>query len=498
MMNSYNIINSIEDELFDMKDALRDTPNLLNDITIRSLYESLMNVQSVSELDRWMAALEKTQLSAFVRSTSPTKNWIDDCFGALHTILMATDEDQMEEVVFLIRKLKETGFTRFYHKKDVERCIAISKDIHMEAPQAIVLFRQNSNQYAAFAEDAAMLFSRYGWELSTIKLSKDQGCDFMPVYPRGYEFLCIQKDKVIIKDLDFPLDFNVTDRERVNLSDSQQTIDYFRSLITLDRMVCSSMGLSYCPVIDGLETEEKYPFIFKEGNSFGLYGEKGESLFLIQKNSWNIDEEQIPLINNLAFNLTLVMADEKRLQHFIDPTEVSYDTARSYMIMAEYLKNKADHADSILLMRSGDLAWTFMEDALELTRFKPRTIWKIGSDPVVFLDLSVHDDTLDRYHTIFVESEMDITFDELRLQPHELNIGVRSSIYFSCPRMFKTKQGDYAIQAEVDNRTIPMIRISDKLSGLIMEYPEGIMRETIIKTILFLRLKGRYDNLSLV
>ena len=80
MMNSYNIINSIEDELFDMKDALRDTPNLLNDITIRSLYESLMNVQSVSELDRWMAALEKTQLSAFVRSTSPTKNWIDDCF----------------------------------------------------------------------------------------------------------------------------------------------------------------------------------------------------------------------------------------------------------------------------------------------------------------------------------------------------------------------------------------------------------------------------------
>ena len=74
------------------------------------------------------------------------------------------------------------------------------------------------------------------------------------------------------------------------------------------------------------------------------------------------------------------------------------------MIMAEYLKNKADHADSILLMRSGDLAWTFMEDALELTRFKPRTIWKIGSDPVVFLDLSVHDDTLDRYHTIFVES----------------------------------------------------------------------------------------------
>ena len=64
--------------------------------------------------------------------------------------------------------------------------------------------------------------------------------------------------------------------------------------------------------------------------------------------------------------------------------------------------------------------------------------------------------------------------------------------------MFKTKQGDYAIQAEVDNRTIPMIRISDKLSGLIMEYPEGIMRETIIKTILFLRLKGRYDNLTLV
>ena len=45
MMNSYNIIYSIEDELFDMKDALRDTPNLLNDITIRfSASESALKV----------------------------------------------------------------------------------------------------------------------------------------------------------------------------------------------------------------------------------------------------------------------------------------------------------------------------------------------------------------------------------------------------------------------------------------------------------------------
>ena len=497
-MNSFSIINDVEDELFDMKWEFLDDPSLQNDITIKSLYESLMNVQSVSDLESWLIALEKTQLSAFVKSTSPQKDWIDDCFGGLHTILMATDESLIEDVVFLIRKLKETGFTRYYCKKDVEKCIAISKDIHKGNPQAIVLFRQNSNLFAAFSEDAVMLYSRYGWELSSIKLSRVECCDFMQVYQRGYEFLCIQKDKVIIKELDFPLDFKVKDKENTNLSDAQQTIDYFRSLITMDRMVCSSMGLSYCPVIDGLETEERFPFMFKDGNSFGLYGEKGNCVYLIQENEWSIEYEQIPLINNLAFNLTLMMADENRLLHFIDPTKVSYDTARSYMLMAEYLKNKADYLDSIVLMRSGDLAWTFMEDALELTRFKPRTIWKIGNDPVVFLDLSIHDSSLDCNQTIFVESEMNISFDELRLYPHELNLGVRSSIYFSCPRIFKTKQGEYAIQAEVDNRTIPMIRIPDDLSKLILKYPEGIMRETIIRSILFQRLNARYENLTLV
>lgn len=496
-MNSINIVNDIEDVLFDMKESFNDFPFLLDDITTKSLYESLMNVQSASELDKWMTALEKTQLSAFVKSSSPTKGWIDDCFGKLHTLLMTTDEDQIDEVLFLIRKLKETDFSHYYYKKEVERCIAISEDIHKETPQAIVFFRQNSNQFAAFSKDAAMLYARYGWQLSTIKLSSDKGCDFIQVYPRGYEFLCIKNERVIIKNLDYPLDFKVTDRENTNLSDSQQTIDYFRSLITMDEMVCSSMGLSYCPVIDGLETEECFPFIFKDGNSFGLYGEKGNPVFLIQEDVWNIEYEQIPLINNLAFNLTLMMVDENRLQHFIDPTQVSYDTARSYMLMAEYLKNKANHIDSIVLMKSGNLAWAFMEDAMELTRYKPRTIWKIGNDPVVFLDLSIHDDMLDSFHTVFLESELDVTFDELRLHPHELNLGVRSSIYFSCPRIFKTKQGDYAIQAEVDDRTIPMIRIPDELSEIVLGYPEGIMRETIIKAVLFQRLNTRYDNLTL-
>ena len=495
-MNSFNIVNDIEDELFDMKESFENFPFLLDDITTKSLYESLMNVQSVSELNKWMAALEKTQLSAFVKSTSPDKDWVDDCFGGLHTLLMTADEDQIEETVFLIKKLKETGFSRYYHKKDVEKCVTISKDIHEEAPQTIVLFRQDSNQFAAFSEDAAILYSRYGWELSTVKVSKDKGCDFIQVYPRGYEFLCRQKDKVIIKDLDYPLDLKVTNQENQNLSDSQQTIDYFRSLIAMDRMVCSSMGLSYCPVIDGLETEERFPFIFKDGNSLGLYGEKGNPIYLIQENVWNIEYDQIPLINNLAFNLTLMMADEDRLRQFIDPTQVNYDTARSYMLMAEYLKNKAHHLDSIVLMKSGDLAWAFMEDALELTRFKPRTIWKIGNDPVVFLDSGTHD-SLDCHLTVYMESEMNITFDELRLQPHELNLGVRSSVYFSCPRIFKTKQGDYAIQAEVDNRTIPMIRIPNDLSEEILKYPEGIMRETMIKAVLFQRLSDRYSNLTL-
>lgn len=59
MNTRYNIIKEIECELFKLKDSFLDFPYLMDDITIKSLYESLICVQSTSELKKWMAALEK-------------------------------------------------------------------------------------------------------------------------------------------------------------------------------------------------------------------------------------------------------------------------------------------------------------------------------------------------------------------------------------------------------------------------------------------------------
>ena len=497
MNTGYNIIKEIECELFKLKDSFVDFPYLMDDITIKSLYESLISVQSASELKKWMAALEKTKLSAFMKSTCLNNNWIDDCFGVLHTLLMTVKDRQFDDIVFLVKKLKESDFSRYYYKNDVEKYISISNGIHKESQKAVVLFRQKGNKFAAFSNDASMLYTQYGWELSTVKMNRDVGCEFIQVYPRGYEFLCKQDIKVIIKNCDFALDFSVTNRENLNLSNSQQTIDCFRTLIQMDSMVCSSMGLSYYPVIDGLETEEKFPFMFKKGNSLGLYGEKGDSVFIIQDNVWKLEHEQIPLINNLACNLALIMNDEKKLQHFIGNDQIKYDNARSCMIIAEFMKNKALYPGTILLMKSGGLAWSFMEDALELTRLKPRTIWKIGGEPAVFLNSDIQERFVGKRNITIVESELKVSFDELRLSPHDLNIGVRSSILFSNPRIFKTKQGDFAIQAEVDNRTIPMIRIPKNLSDEILRYPEGILRGTIIKYILFNQMNTRYSNMVL-
>ena len=111
-MNNINIINDIEDELFDMKLTLLDFPCLLEDNTVKSLFESLMSVQSVSELDKWMANLEKTELSAFVKSTDPKAGLVNDCFGGLHTLLMAMDEKRLEDVVFLIKKLNSNAIKK--------------------------------------------------------------------------------------------------------------------------------------------------------------------------------------------------------------------------------------------------------------------------------------------------------------------------------------------------------------------------------------------------
>lgn len=498
MMNSLNLLKTIESEFFEMKNRFDASPSLLEDITIRSLYDSLMNVLSVQELEQWMAGLEKTELSAFEQSFHPENSRNDDCFGTIHTLLMSIGVDQLEDVVFLIRKLKESDFSRFYYKQDVDKCLAISKAYHKESPNTVVLFRQNGGQYAVFAEDADMLYKQCGWELSTIQIGKGKSCDFLIVYPRGYEFLRRKNVEMVVMNCDYPIDFNVTNHEALRLSDSQQTIDCFRSLIALDKLVSPSMGLSYCPVVDGLETEERFPFMFKDRDNFGLYGEDGDTCFLIKENVWELDYEKVPLITNLAFRLSLIMVDDEKLRNTIDPVQLSYERARSFMLLAEYTKHKQEHPDSILLMRSGNLAWTFMEDALELTRFEPHTIWKIEKDPVVFLNLKRPCSPIGKSLITVVDSEMEVSFDKLRLQPHALNLGVRSSVLFFNPRIFKTKSGDYAIQAEVGDRTVPMIRISNNLSEIVLNYPDGIMRKTLIRAILFHSLHERYPKLTFV
>lgn len=490
IMNCLNLTYKFEELFFNLICLLGTQPKKIGDITVMSMYKALLDVQDVEELDRWLGALEKTELSAF--SPSSRNSGVDDCFGEIHALLMTATEDDKEEVVFLIMKIKEANFRRFYYSKDVQKCIDTSKRINKKDPDTIVLFRQRSNQYAAFDGDAEALYLNFGWELSSLELGGGTDCSFMYVNPKGFELLQKQDVKLVVMECDYPIDFHTRSVEGLTLADSQQMIDCFRSLITQESLVCSSGGLAYSPVVDGLECEKRFPFVFKNGESFGLYGEDGDAYDMIDGNGWHIDYEKIPLINNLAFNLSLLMMNKQKLKKEIGQEEVAYDMALADVLYMEYQVNKHAYPDVVLLMKSGKAVWTFCEDALDITRNHPRTIWKYGSQPLVFLNLDRLPLSFKEYNIVFVDSEHGVSFEKMRLKPHVLNVGVRSSVLFTNPRIFKTKLGDYAVQAEVDNRTIPMMRIPLDVSEEILTFPEGIMRESIIKSVLFGRLHFRY------
>ena len=490
MVNCFNLTYKFEELFFKLTFLLASQPEQMSDITVKAMFENLMAVQDAEDLGRWLGALEKTELSAF--SPSCHNSDVDDCFGEIHALLMMATEDDMEDAVFLIKKLKDADLSPYYYGKDAQECIDTSKRAKEKEPDAIVLFRQRSSQYAAFDGDAEALYLKFGWELSSLELAGGNDCSFMYVCPKGFEILRKQDVKLVVMECDYPIDFHARSAEELTLADSQQTIDFFRSLITQESLVCSSQGLSYSPVADGLECEERFPFVFKDGDSFGLYGEDGDAYVMIDGNGWNIEYEKIPLINNLAFNVSLLMMNGQKLKKEIDPDEVICDTIWADALYMEYQGNKHAYPDEVLLMKSEKAVWTFREDALAVTRCHPRTIWESGSQPLVFMNMDCLPSSLCGEHIVFVDSKWEAAFEKMRLKPHVLNAGVRSAVLFSNPRIFKTKQGDYAIQAEVDGRTIPMMRIPQDVSEDIIAYPEGLMRETIIKAVLFGRLHGRY------
>ena len=494
MMNDYNMLDKFEEMIFRLITLMNANPEQRNDITHQSLFKSLITVKDVAELNRWLTALEKTELSAF--NESSLKSEADRCFGEIHVLLITMTEDVLEEAVSLIRKIGEEDYSPYYFTKDVEKCLDISHRLRKENPDAIFLFRQSSGQYAAFDEDAESLYLKFGWELSSLILKDLCSCSFMYVYPKGYAFLKKQNLNLVVMECDYPIDFNTRCRDELILADSQQTIDFFKSLISQKSLVCSSQGLTYSPIVNGLECERRFPFIFKDGEVFGVYDEDGAPYNMIDHAGWNVVYEKIPLINNLALNLSLLMMDEERMKREISPEEVDYDKTLSEMLYIEYLRNKRIHPEGILVMKSSNSAWSFGVDALKITQDSPRTIWLCGGQPVVFFNVNSMPISLHEKNFAFFDSELEVSFERMRLTPHGLNAGVRSSVFFRNPRIFKTMQGDYAIQADVDYRTLPMTKISKNMSDIILSYPEGIMRDTIIKSYLFSRLYDRFAIVS--
>jgi len=171
-------------------------------------------------------------------------------------------------------------------------------------------------------------------------------------------------------------------------------------------------------------------------------------------------------LNDSSTKAQSVMDEEKVLNE-ISVIQSVYDKTISFFMLSEYLKYKLSHQDHIIVMHSHDLAWTFKEDVLLYDKCKQRTIWSICDNPVVFMPYDFTMSINEGKNVLFVNSEAKISFDRMRLEPHILNLAARASIKFDKPAIFKTKQGDYAIQADLNGRTIPMIRIPDDIKKLI-------------------------------
>jgi hypothetical protein len=220
-----------------------------------------------------------------------------------------------------------------------------------------------------------------------------------------------------------------------------------------------------------------------------LFSSRAETLEIVSDHQWKISLDELDLLCLLAD-----FASEK-LKIKGGPQKIGMDEMFNSMnCIDQYVFIKTimeDHHDKVLIMDYGGTYESYGDDAIFLADKYKVTLWSRSSmGDLVLPAVVIADDLIARIRTevpnvVVWKEKFSDPSDVMSMFPNPMDLGLKDKNKYDNVKLSKRKDGKYVIRAFLGNSRLPVRQVPEDLAQHFQSLPDGVVRETVLKTILY-------------
>lgn len=466
-------------------------PELLKDFTRRTMFDTLLRVESGDTLKQWLNAVQKTDI--------PSEGAI--LIGGIHhentlaNVVKKTAALSDEELALAASELVKLVKADFKTSLDdsIKTLETKRKDIERETPSSIALFK-SGNDYIAFGNDADRIFLEKGWQTTDVA-TETKRISWMPINEDGMNVLRQEHPSLVITDVNAEIrDFKKGDtyQEDKLICEVQQTLDFMRGINTHDHVSVPTQGLAYYTQERNLyEVEHKINSIVLDKDNIKLVAENGNTMPLMSNGLWSVNWNTKYALLSLSSYLQQEAATMKESIWQYDKSRTE-QSALVDTIVKDYNKEKAETPDILIAHRSNGEYFAYGNDAVAIAKELKLPLWQVETSSHKHVPLALF--PADGYGMDALElagkdvrlfkSSVEYNSGQIGLELSPLNEGLHSNVPFNDAGIFKKLNGDYAVRASIGGRELESKTIPTKDALRYSSMPQGELKDATLKTLL--------------
>lgn len=482
----YQIQRAKEDYVL-VHDHFTANPELLDDVTTRCIYNSLMAVETPESLEHWLNAIAKTDLSLDNVKELPSGVMWENILGHYERLVRGLSEEERALLAKDMAAIRNAGYADYFNR-DIMKLgydMLSAKEQHRDA---IIILNDQIDNHVAIGADADKLFEQFGWQTATVEVGGSR-LSLMPICDDILQIKGLFNFHLTETSVDL-LDIRVSDPMEAQLSIAQQTIDAFRRRVDGEEVIFPIKDLKYNTFKRGIEHAYRYPFVEKTGDSLTLFRSDAVRESVVKGQSWNVCLEKVPMLTTLAQHLHLLMHDAEKRESLIGMGAMTNCDIRSLLSFEDFKAQQKRNPLKRILIDQGSFYESYQADAVSLAREFRLPLWSrdcgiYGEVPMLLVSSQMAGYVLDMCDDVVaVKPRINDRVSRMYLKPSYLNDFLQMAEAFENPGIFVKKDGSYAVSASRDGVELPMREIPKEMGDRYMNMSDGLAKKVYLNGIL--------------
>ena len=371
------------------------------------------------------------------------------------------------------------------------RALRLQREKDLRGNSETIALFEHGDWWFAFEKDADAIYEKTGWQTSA-KLMDEGAISWMTVDYNGLAALYdmgvkvqLLKPQTEVEIVDWS---SWEDYKANRLALAQQAIDYLR-LDNRNKEAIVNVGTF--PVYskeDDIQTLVQVNFICFEHQDVSLITDNGQSINLVNGQSWNVAKgiDFIIGAGNMLDARQAEVADELKRYGSIEMQQ----QLKTQDLLEEYCRVASQYRYDHVVMEQDGFYETFADDAVLMAKKYQLPLWDRDAGngqvvPMVMLNMEQIDRVLSLADDVLIEeSNIKESRDELVVKPSPLNEGLHSQLQFNESGIKKTRHGDYVVWARMSGVDLPEKEISPDMGVRYSRLSGGAEKEAVLRTVL--------------